>query len=745
MDLPAANEITPPSDCFCILSPLGGRPATGVFRQALAVVACCGLLAFWGMNVAAQAQTPLSPAEEAYLRGYDVEQGAGEPERALAWYEKARQAAGANEAVWAARSAFRIGVCRRKLGRAAAAREIWQELLRAPPADAELASRTQAELQALQAQMERVRIAGRTIDPTGQPVSDVVVWAGDWNLDPPVLSGADGSFALDRKMAGEERDETRAAAVYAEHPRQRLAGVAMGRPADGCLTGLSVRLEPMSAVTGAVLDSAGQPVAGAQVALDAFLPGAGVFVIPLNRLVPAAMTDAQGRFRFPAIAGGLRVRLTPAKEGYVLRSAAEVVTAGATVQAPPLFVEAAGPNVVTGTVTDERGVPLAARVTARSLPPEARELAAARTEADGRYRLAGLPEARVVIRADPLAPRYAWRAVTGIPVGRAQQVDFVLSAQAPVAAEAKIGEPAPALAAQSVNTAPLALASAAGDAVVIAFWSRAALPEPPAALAAWQRAYGPLGLRVWCLHDHSGYPEDLLALAAARAIPYALAIDAYALAADERAANSLTRARYGLAAGQAALVDRLGRLVMTGDITRSATAGAMEEELRRLVRGAAPAGPAAGGAPEAAPPWEAARWLRGDPQSGAPVEPADVRGQIVIVRFGSIYLDAQMRNRFPGETPTIEHILRLLGARGVTAVWVLPAAESGPDAERLVLQNAAEIPVAVDRDGRTYRAYAVGAEIENCILDRQGRVHRVHCPDAQLFRAVKDLLAEESE
>ena len=693
-------------------------------------------------------QAGTDPAETAYLRGYDLEQGAGEPAKALALYEQAWAAARTNHPALAARAKFRIGVCQKQMGRWAAARETWIDLLNDSDLEPDLAAQARKEIHELLSRIERVSVHGRVLDPAGRPAAGAQVFVGEWSFEPPVETDSNGVFAAERKALDSESYGFRYCPVYAEDGTRRLAGVAVGRVVSNQFAEVPVRLETVSALAGTVVDTAGRPVADAEIEWRAFLPGETPIYVPYERLIPPVRSGADGSFRVASIAAGLRIRVSARKEEYALRSPREVGTGEAAVAVPAIVLELPGRTAISGRIADEKGVPLAARVTARTMPPESRELATVRTGEDGRYRLTGLIEGRVAIRAEALAAGYAWRGITGIPTGT-DGADFALARQTPIEKQARVGEPAPEVAAENLNSTPLSLAASAEEAVLIAFWNRATAAEPPEILGRWQRAFGARGLRIWCLHDHTGYPEELMALIARRGLGYAVAIDRYAPAPDF-ARNSLTAARYGLGDGQVALIDRAGRLVMTGSPGEQNDRVRLETEFTRLVRPGggtgmnSPAGRDLAlreGAPP--PPLNVSRWLRGESPDGGPANPADWRGRVVILHFASAYLETQLRRRLPGEMLLSERIFRLFEPRGAELLWILPDAENGPDAERLALQTAGEYPVAVDREGRTYRAYGVGTEPQNCVLDRRGRVAVRACSDSQLFRVVKDLTEKE--
>jgi RNA polymerase sigma factor (sigma-70 family) len=135
----------------------------------------------------------------------------------------------------------------------------------------------------------------RIEDPDGKPLMGATV-AGvqlKWPLVFPIKTATCTIFALDPKMPRR---------LFFFHPERNLAGSLTVRGDEkGPLT---VRLVPVGAVTGRLLDGEEQPVAGADVELDA--PGgaydaARLLYSQLQQRRPPIRTDKEGRFRLEGI------------------------------------------------------------------------------------------------------------------------------------------------------------------------------------------------------------------------------------------------------------------------------------------------------------------------------------------------------------------------------------------------------------------------------------------------------------
>jgi large repetitive protein len=160
-----------------------------------------------------------------------------------------------------------------------------------------------------------------------------------------------------------------------------------------------IALEPGVVVEGRVVDAGGRPVAGAEVTARP-APRATTHAPyrprPPDPMRPPAVTDDDGRFRYPVPAGQaliLRARHRAHAEG----------TSAPVVAARPIFVtiEVGAGRALTGRVVDTTGRPVAgAQVT--DAEGEGRPLHVASSDADGRFALPGIDARRrqVLLRAE---------------------------------------------------------------------------------------------------------------------------------------------------------------------------------------------------------------------------------------------------------------------------------------------------------------------------------------------------------
>jgi hypothetical protein len=170
-------------------------------------------------------------------------------------------------------------------------------------------------------------------------------------------------------------------------------------------------LSPAGAVSGRVVDSLGNPVAGARVWLS-YRGEAQAW----RRADEAGgeQTDAAGRFTIPVVAQGKPFVLHAEADGWLLSSSGTTLLRGPELQGVLLLLSRRGTSV-SGRVTDEGGRPVeGAVVRLRTTPgegdftPEQRSLPAfARnviklgvTGPDGSFAFAGVPSGRVVITAE---------------------------------------------------------------------------------------------------------------------------------------------------------------------------------------------------------------------------------------------------------------------------------------------------------------------------------------------------------
>jgi hypothetical protein len=133
-------------------------------------------------------------------------------------------------------------------------------------------------------------------------------------------------------------------------------------------------------------------------------------------------------------------------------------------------------------------------------------------------------------------------------------------------------------------------------------------------------------------------------------------------------------------------------------------------------------------------------WLRGDPATGAALTREDLGHRVTVLHFRSAYLDASLRSQFPGEMGPLAHVAKWYGPKGVLCAWIVPAADDSDEAQRLALETYADIPIAVDREGKLWQALGVSGYGGNIVIDGKGMARGL-CTDQQLLRMVKAVLA----
>lgn len=128
------------------------------------------------------------------------------------------------------------------------------------------------------------------------------------------------------------------------------------------------------------------------------------------------------------------------------------------------------------------------------------------------------------------------------------------------------------------------------------------------------------------------------------------------------------------------------------------------------------------------------RWIRGDADGGGALHERDMSGSVVVLHYASAYLEAALRMRYPKESGVLTMLQRIYADKRVLCVWVLPEDEEEGEASRMALQLYPDLPIAAwigkDRE-------AAG----NIVMGRDGKIRTV-CSDLQLFKAVKECVAE---
>jgi hypothetical protein len=184
-------------------------------------------------------------------------------------------------------------------------------------------------------------LAGRVIDAASQrPVAGAVVWSG-WPLEAPaVRANAEGLFQLEVPAWTEVWLET-AAAGYLPGERQHVKRAATGP--------VALRLRPAATLSGVVVDGAGKPIAGAQVATTFFRKG--------SQETLSARSRANGGFRLTGLTPGGAYELTAKRQGFACATA-KARTASPGQPSPPVRIVMGDGQTAFGRVVDEAGRPV---------------------------------------------------------------------------------------------------------------------------------------------------------------------------------------------------------------------------------------------------------------------------------------------------------------------------------------------------------------------------------------------------
>lgn len=230
-------------------------------------------------------------------------------------------------------------------------------------------------------------IAGLVVDEAGRPLAGARLTTipntpsrgGEIWMGPVVTwSGADGRFALRSLPANRLHSVTASLDGFA--PASQPADASSGPP-------VRFQLGRGAAAVGQVRDEAGQPVTGAIAILTPALlpsvPDAGI-----ERL--QAVSDAEGRFRFPHVNAG-SFGLQVEKEGFTSADVGEITVPEKAAETDLGTVMLKTGAVVEGIVVDSRGKPIAGA----DVNPQSSDgklfIRPATTGPDGSFRFADLP------------------------------------------------------------------------------------------------------------------------------------------------------------------------------------------------------------------------------------------------------------------------------------------------------------------------------------------------------------------
>ncbi len=241
-------------------------------------------------------------------------------------------------------------------------------------------------------------ILGTVADASGKPVAGVIVTAEDAAAE----SDAQGAFRLTGIPAGSHRVQ----AFWKENFAARKDAV---RAAKGQEVRANLTLKPGSSISGSVIEEATRrPVAGVRISAYA---ATGFRGFAQRRAERSVRTDSHGRFRLGGLAAA-RYSVEAAKEGFLSASIAGVTAGGQS--APPANLALRRAASISGRVTDEKGLPVAAarvRITREMGPRRLLRGMASNpasvlgnqgipTASDGTFRLRGLaPERNLSLEA----------------------------------------------------------------------------------------------------------------------------------------------------------------------------------------------------------------------------------------------------------------------------------------------------------------------------------------------------------
>ncbi len=174
-------------------------------------------------------------------------------------------------------------------------------------------------------------VQGKVSDPKGAPVAGALVWNDGAPAVPCVKAGADGSFQIRLPAGGPAKLRAVAPGYFPSDPRP-------GPP-------FVLKLAPAGAITGRVVDAAGQPLARVQIK---------AIPVPWRGDPLQAWSRADGRFRLSRLPPGTLYEMAAIHDGF----APALVKVGALSSPKPVRIVLERGATVLGKVLDPEGQPV---------------------------------------------------------------------------------------------------------------------------------------------------------------------------------------------------------------------------------------------------------------------------------------------------------------------------------------------------------------------------------------------------
>jgi len=280
-------------------------------------------------------------------------------------------------------------------------------------------------------------ITGRVLGPDGQPVAGADIVATIYGSPNPVAARTDAAGKYSVEVPPEATTSDYIGWVSVLSPGLDLGG-ATWRRKDLQNNTFDFRLQAAGKASGVVRDGDGKPVAGARVRMSfvswEIVPGKpekeGFRVPESHRDRFTTTTDAEGRWTLPAVVGKATVNVFLEDPAFVTT----FVTGESGPGASPLIITARPGATVAGKVVYDDGRPAAGiAVTGQTANRQATVKGV--SDANGAFRLTGLPNGIVTISAEDKLGAWVSIDVTGIETTEGQTTtapDLLLSAGAMV-------------------------------------------------------------------------------------------------------------------------------------------------------------------------------------------------------------------------------------------------------------------------------------------------------------------------